>query len=103
MLGLPETVYQSYDVNGFIRTWLEDNGINTAILADFRAANKLEELVRHHAILIGDEFFLPGQAGKTATVCYSIALLLSPQLPTHISTPIRLNHYAKTYINPLPP
>ncbi|CAF9915620.1 MAG: hypothetical protein HETSPECPRED_002539 [Heterodermia speciosa] len=68
MQGLAEAVYAGYEATGFVFTWLEDNAINAAILTNFRSGMKLDELVRHNAIMVGDEIYLPGPAGKVATI-----------------------------------
>ena len=72
MLGLPEAVYRTYEQTGFVDAWMTNNNVNPAILNEFRSGMKLDELVRRNAIAVGDELYLPGQAGLVATVSYPI-------------------------------
>ena len=65
MLGFKEAVYRRYEPDNFARKWLKDNGINTAIVNDFRSAMKLEELVKRNKVTVGGELYLPDQAGRT--------------------------------------
>lgn len=80
MLGLKEAVYRQYEPDNFVRTWLEDNGVDTAILNDFRSAMKLDELVKRDIVTVGDELYLQDSNAKVATVSCLIAL--SPLLTT---------------------
>ena len=58
MLNLPKHVYESWEVTGFVHSWMSDNGVTIKIPEQLKSRLKLDKIVLAKALDIGDELVL---------------------------------------------